>query len=436
MEFVTDNQTQKELELQGRYNRKSILSLFNKTKTIGGSRVLDDIFNQPLNDAKQINTRKEIISFYGQLNIHLPFDEDEFEKVENYLADSVANTKLASGINLWWTKYKSKLLLNDDYDDLREGVETTVEVFFRLKKLMTQLQTKSSGSLVEKKVIEFNSLLNQNYLDLDNWNNLRKPYRFSEVKKIDFLLRGQLKKVFRKLLDLIYEMDVYLAVAKVAVENNFVYAHAIDKEKKIIDIKGVYHPKLKNAVGNDVRIDSEQNVLFLTGANMAGKTTLMKSVSTALYLAHLGFPVAAKEMTFSVHDGLFTSINLPDNITQGYSHFYAEVLRVKKVATEIASGKQLIIIFDELFKGTNVKDAYDATVSLVDAFSNHKGSFVISTHLIEAGKALKTNNKLLFKKQPSFMEGGMPSYTYQLEDGLSDDRHGMFILRNEGILGI
>ncbi len=74
----------------------------------------------------------------------------------------------------------------------------------------------------------------------------------------------------------------------------------------------------------------------------------------------------------------------------GYSHFYAEVVRVKKIATEVASGKKLVVMFDELFKGTNVKDAYDATVAVTEAFSKiHKCSFIVSTHIMEAGLTLK-----------------------------------------------
>jgi DNA mismatch repair ATPase MutS len=119
----------------------------------------------------------------------------------------------------------------------------------------------------------------------------------------------------------------------------------------------------------------------------------------------------------------------------GYSHFYAEVLRVKKVAEEVSSGKQLLIIFDELFKGTNVKDAYDGTVAIVDAFSRKRGTFIISTHIMEAGETLRqSNTKLFFKYLPTVMEGHLPTYPYILEEGITDDRHGMIIIRNEGIL--
>jgi DNA mismatch repair ATPase MutS len=149
----------------------------------------------------------------------------------------------------------------------------------------------------------------------------------------------------------------------------------------------------------------------------------------------MGFPVAAKEMKFSVKEGIYTSINVPDNLNMGYSHFYAEVLRVKDAAEQVSSGKSLVVIFDELFKGTNVKDAYDATLAVTAAFSEFRDClFIISTHIIEAGEVLKQQDNLQMLYLPTIMNGNVPQYTYQLQQGISSDRHGMMIIENEGIL--
>ncbi len=83
---------------------------------------------------------------------------------------------------------------------------------------------------------------------------------------------------------------------------------------------------------------------------MAGKSTFMKTLGVTIFLAHMGFPVPAKQMSFSVQQGLFTTINLADNLNMGYSHFYAEVLRLKKVAEQAGRTQKLVIIFDELFR--------------------------------------------------------------------------------------
>src|SRR5699024_8318901 len=140
------------------------------------------------------------------------------------------------------------------------------------------------------------------------------------------------------------------------------------------------------------------------------KSTLMKSLGIAMYLAHMGFPVPAKKMEFSVRDGIYTTINLADNLNQGISHFYAEVLRVKKIAGKLGQNQNLFILIDELFRGTNVKDAYEATVAITDAFAGKRNCmFVVSTHIMEAGDALKEKRgNINFMYLPTKMENGRP----------------------------
>jgi DNA mismatch repair protein MutS len=193
-----------------------------------------------------------------------------------------------------------------------------------------------------------------------------------------------------------------------------------------------------DAVPNTLRIAWDSNVIFLTGANMAGKSTLMKAMGIAIYLAHMGFPVAAGKMTFAVRDGLYTTINLPDDLSSGNSHFYAEVMRVKTVAKELGTAKKLFVIFDELFRGTNVKDAHEATIAITEAFAEKRNCmFVVSTHIIEAGEVLRQKCKNInFVFLPTLMNGNIPVYTYTLEKGITADRHGMVIINNEGIIEI
>jgi DNA mismatch repair ATPase MutS len=245
-----------------------------------------------------------------------------------------------------------------------------------------------------------------------------------------------LRNEIEHILAFIYHLDVCIAVSDVARARNFSYAKALPKEQYVFNTTALSHPALEKAVANPLFMHEDQNVLFLTGANMAGKSTFMKSLGIAVYLAHMGFPVAAKEMVFSVRDGLYTSINVPDNLNLGYSHFYAEVLRVKKVAEQVAAGNDLLVIFDELFKGTNVKDAYDATLSVTKEFSTYRNSlFVISTHIIEVGDILRDEcDNLQFSYLPTIMEGSIPRYPYKLTPGITNDRHGMLIIENERIL--
>lgn len=249
------------------------------------------------------------------------------------------------------------------------------------------------------------------------------------------LLRGKLFKEMEDLLQFIYELDVFITVSSVAEKLGFAFAKALGPEKNILSAGNLRHPCVENAIGNPVLLDEESNVLFLTGANMAGKSTFMKAIAISVYLAHIGFPVAAENMEFSVRDGLFSSINVSDNINLGYSHFYAEVVRVKQAAEAAASGKRLLLLFDELFKGTNVKDAYDGTLAVTEGFSGYTDCiFIVSTHIIEVGMALQSHDNIRFAYMPTVMEGVRPRYTYRIREGITEDRQGMMIIRNEGIL--
>src|SRR5690606_13083183 len=164
------------------------------------------------------------------------------------------------------------------------------------------------------------------------------------------------------LLDFIYIMDAYRSIAITSMELNFCFPEYIESKPYVIELDDVFHPLMKTPVSNSLLLDSTKHILFLTGVNMSGKSTLMKAVGIAVYLAHLGFPVPAKKMKISVMQGLITAINVSDNLANGYSHFYSEVRRVKLVAEKLVESKMILAIFDELFKSTNVKDAYDASL--------------------------------------------------------------------------
>ena len=437
MEFVTDKQTLDDLNMLGRYKSNSIFSLFNHTITVGAGRVLEKMFQQPLTELTSINERSAIFSFLEKLEITLPFTAKEFELVENYLSNPESKNRIIAGVNITKHKLSNYIAHGKEYIVLREGLEKTIKIFLKLKELMQTIVKSSSGTPYNDSAKKMLSLLEDKRLE-EAWRcDTTQGLTYKEILKFDYLFRGLLYDKNEDFLKKLYELDVYIAVSNVSRKNKFVYAKAVDKQEKFIAIKGVYHPCISGAITNDVYIGKDQHVFFLTGANMAGKSTLMKSFGVAVYLAHMGFPVAAREMTFSLHEGIYTSINVPDNLDMGYSHFYAEVLRVKHIAEEVATDKQLVVIFDELFKGTNVKDASDGTIAIVDAFSKRNGAFIISTHIMEAGETLrKTNNKLFFKYLPTVVKGKVPTYPYILEDGITDDRQGMMIIENERILEI
>jgi DNA mismatch repair protein MutS len=258
-----------------------------------------------------------------------------------------------------------------------------------------------------------------------------------QIGHFDSLFRNEEQHALKELLNIVYELDVYMAVAKVAARNNFCFPEFCADKQSYVCISGLYHPNIKNAVANDISIDTEKNLFFLTGANMAGKSSFLKALGLSVYLAHIGFPVPAIRMQTSVFNGLITAINLSDSIADGSSHYYGEVKRIKETAQKILEHHNLFIILDELFRGTNVKDAYDSSLATIRALSNIRTSvFLISTHIVEIAGVLTDLPNISFQYFDFRIEEGKAVFEYKLKDGVSSDALGFFIFKNEGILEI
>ncbi|MBB3053809.1 MutS-related protein [Mucilaginibacter gotjawali] len=425
MFLSTDEQTIEDLGLFGNRNNGGIYDIYNAANTRGGEAILKDMFRNPLSDRDAINQRSSIIEHFARMNMAFPFSASSFDMAEKYLLDNVEQSK---GTNQQTSMLSEKEMLN--------GVSAVIDILWTAK---TFIENRDVASVFAYKT-ERDSIV-MLLRDAAFTPALReKPQGklpYSAITAYDILFRVREYDKIKKLLKHIYTLDVYLSVAKVAVKRNFVFPSALEKGSCELALEDVYQPELKKPVGNSVFISPRQNIIFLTGANMAGKSTFLRAVSTAVYVAHMGFPVAARSMAFSVMDGVYTTINLPDKLGIGASHFYVEVLRVRKMATELSHGKSLFIVFDELFRGTNVKDAHEATVAVTNAFAGKKTSmFIISSHIVEAAEQLKLKSNIGFQYLPTIMNGTVPEYTYTLRQGVTDDRHGMIIIRNEGILDI
>ena len=429
MPFATDQQTIDDLTIFGRDAAASVYGIFNHTFTRGGSELMESMFRYPLSDASAINDRSGMIRYFSS-HPTFPFDTELFDVAEHYLANTDERTRLSSGGKGMAHKLNNLITGDSGYKFVYTGVIALLTIVHDLREFMTGV---ASVDAYQAELSVLAGLLADPALAA-----LPEPGKmpYATVASLDARLRFRNKEKLRLLLQCIYRLDVYISVGRVAVRRGFVFPEALAGERNSLELEGIYHPHLPDPVPNDLRLTARGNLVFLTGANRAGKSTFMKSVGMAMYLAHMGFPVAASRMVFSVLNGIFTTINLPDDLGMGVSHFYAEVLRVKKVAQELGKGKNLFVIFDELFRGTNVKDAYEATIAITAGFARKRGSmFVISTHIVEAGEILKARaENIRFIYLPTTMNIHTPVYTYRLEEGITADRHGMVIIRNEGII--
>lgn len=433
MSFNIDKQTLDELNLLGKFRHDSVYHLFNHVKTRGGEQLLDGMFRHPLTDAASINERSAIFRFFELAALNFPFDEQQVALMREFLDTRGSKNAILVLAGTLLKKWLSGLIRDERYKKSVQGLQATIIILSQCHRFVASIRDREGPYGPRVKAMQ--ELLADKRLERLRNIDIYKGLAVKALAHYDHLLKDKLHKEMEAILSFIYEVDVNITVSDVAREKGFSYAKAEKAEEDVLFAKNLYHPCIDNAVGNSISLHKDSNILFLTGANMAGKSTLMKSVGISLYLAHMGFPVAATDMAFSIKEGLYTSINVADNIGLGYSHFYAEVVRVKQAAEAAASGKRLLLMFDELFKGTNVKDAYDGTLAVTDGFAGYREClFIISTHIIEVAEALKAHNNIRFVYMPTIMDGAHPRYTYKLQEGITEDRQGMMIIRNEGIL--
>lgn len=437
MIFETDKQTMTDLNLLGRYKANSVYSLFCSTATSGGEILLEQMFNSPLVDIDAINRRVEEFRWFRTHDVKFPVTTEQSEQAEHYLFSKgyAVGSKITDIL-----KFKISEAIGGDIrlDLWRKQIETTAHFLILIREYLERLDESVFDTPIGDTIREMKSILTCRSFDQIYRHDWSVRLSLSDIFKFDKIMLSELNGKLIDLMSAVYRLDVDTVVGKVARDSNFCFAEAVTFNGTVIKIKSLYHPCLKEAVSNDLEVTGENNVFFLTGANMAGKSTLMKSYGIAVYMAHMGFPIAASAMTFTLQQGLYTSINVSDNLDMGYSHFYAEVLRVKRIAIEVSKNKSLVVIFDELFKGTNVKDAYDATLAVTAALADRSNcALMISTHIIEVAEELMNKcENITFEYLPTIMKGSVPFYTYKLEKGFTNDKHGMIIIENEHVIEI
>jgi DNA mismatch repair protein MutS len=435
MNFTIDRQSLDELNLMGKFRSGSVYFLFNRLKTRGGELLLDQLFSTPLTDEEAINKRVAVFRSFQQARLEFPFDPGQVGLMREYTDVAGSKGRLATYLQVLVKKALSGLARDEQYKVMIQGLQATIVTLKKCQAFAAMLAQMGGAYAERANVIK--DLLEAPALSQLIETDIYKAISAKTIAAYDHLLKTKLNSSVKQVLHFIAEADVNIAVSSVAEEKGFTYAKALPRQANALSAVDLKHPCIEKAVGNDIQMRVDHNVVFLTGANMAGKSTWMKTIGISLYLAHIGFPVAARSMEFSIREGIYSSINVADNIALGYSHFYAEVVRVKNAAQATGTGKYLLLMFDELFKGTNVKDAYDGTLAVTAAFAEYKNClFIVSTHIIEVGEALRSKKNIQFTYMPTVMEGSIPRYTYQLQQGITEDRQGMLIIRNEGILDL
>lgn len=435
--LVLDAQTLKDLEIFTSDSGATTLYDFcNLAKTEGGARILRQRMEQPWSEASRIRGTQEALTFVCS-------EHDAFAKLPSaYLTNRTERYQdevlpiMAYDNTVEFTFNAISLWANHErhYASIMLGVKITCALILALRRFVAQPELAAPTGDLAPLFEEVRGLLDRPKLaqvsDQDRklwaWQTLRLDQNFRLYEK-DSLAR---------LLVLIYEIDALVALARTTELHNFVIPEIVSGPLRV-KAEGLVHPFVEHAVANPVDLDQAQSVLFLTGPNMAGKTTYLRAFATALYLAHLGMGVPADSFSFVPAQRLFSSISLSDDLRSGISYFRAEALRVKAIAQAISEGFRVVAILDEPFKGTNVKDAFDASLAILERFAEREDClFMFSSHLIELNDQLSVAGRIDRRNFEADESEGRLRFDYLLRVGVSGQRLGMRVLKEEGVFDL
>lgn len=197
-----------------------------------------------------------------------------------------------------------------------------------------------------------------------------------------------------------------------------------------INVQNIYHPFImeENVVGNDY-FQNENSISIITGANMSGKSTFLRTIALNLVLANAGCKVFARRFFFNPQMKLFTSMRTQDNIANGKSYFHAEIDRLAQAIDYSSTNFPTLLILDEVLKGTNSEDKLQGTLELLDFFSKRNYMVVVATHDIGVTSLEKKYGDLKFKNYCFEIELSDPiTYTYKINRGICKNRNATYIL--------
>lgn len=234
-------------------------------------------------------------------------------------------------------------------------------------------------------------------------------------------------------LDVITFFDAQNSLANFAFNHpNYVYPQ-INSDKNVIQSKQLGHPLLRvdKRIDNDFRIENQQ-FFIITGANMAGKSTFLRTASLAIVMANMGLPVCAKSFQYSPIK-LITSMRTSDSLAKDESYFFSELKRLKFIVDEIKNDNYFIIL-DEILKGTNSVDKAIGSKKFVQKLVNSNSTGIIATHDLSL---CEIENELTAVKNYYFDAEIIKDelhFDYQLKTGVCKNMNASFLLKKMEIV--
>lgn len=267
--------------------------------------------------------------------------------------------------------------------------------------------------------------------------NLAFPWDFFFAMQLE-RKRVRIAELLPGWLDTLHELEALQSLANLAALFPG-YTFPVVREEDASDVfaaEALGHPliPLDTRVTNDFRIGSEGALYLITGSNMSGKSTFLRTVGINLVLAYAGAPVAARAFSSRLFR-LYTCIQISDSLREGVSYFYAEVRRLRRLLERLDAGEEhpLFFLIDEIFKGTNNIERHIGGESYLKALAGKHGTGIVSTHDIDLTTLAGTVPTMINLHFREHIRDGEMHFDYVLHDGPCPTTNALAIMKLEGL---
>jgi len=236
-------------------------------------------------------------------------------------------------------------------------------------------------------------------------------------------------------IDLCGWTDAMVSLAGFAFNHPDFVLPRVREEQQALNFSRLGHPLIpaKKRVNNDISADSER-VVVITGANMAGKSTFLRALGVNMVLAYMGCPVCAKTFDFG-YMGLCSSMRTADSLKDEESYFLVEIKKLHLIVQRMEKGLPLMILLDEVLKGTNTTDKKRGSVGLIQRSLNYPVRMFIATHDLSLGELeSKHHGKVVNYCFESFIKDMELSFDYAIRPGIATNMNAYFLMRQMGIV--
>ena len=318
------------------------------------------------------------------------------------------------------------------------GFEHTYAMLYAFKECIAQVEDHfpEKNERASAHIAQLSRLLD----DLDNVSNILVSiplniFSFYHLHRYRALL--QWKQTYgthiAQWLETVASTEVLCSFANFAYNNpHFVYPTFNNQYR--ISFEDVGHPLIaeNERITNNITLD-EAHFIILTGSNMSGKSTFLRTLGVNMLLAQVGLPVCAREA--AIHPlPLLVSMRLSDSLSDGKSYFFAEINRIEQIMTALKR-ERCMVLLDEILRGTNSEDKQYGTIKIIERLLSLKAIGIVATHDIEVCKtADRYPQQLQNKCFESYIHEGELSFDYKLREGICQNKNATFLMEKLGII--